>query len=273
MDHLNGHSVRWEAFSALSSIESRRHAVITALDGGRVMDGLFSENSTVLPVIHSSNSIIKLCALLKIGDKRSEVFSVFPLPKGDPVKINIETVLPWKNGLEGDVEGYLPDGSNISFFAPFFLKEFADALPDDEIEVNLSGIATSIRDDTGTSFEINKGSFYEEMLKRFLKANRKMTEQYFIPPIVHIDGSMVLVSGRHYGVFDYRSPIFQLEETNFFGVRVVMVKISITPSNDSDDESVMITLYIPEAVLGEYKPKLGDNIAGTMLLTGYVHDI
>jgi hypothetical protein len=88
-----------------------------------------------------------------------------------------------------------------------------------------------------------------------------------------MDGSMILTRDKYYGVLKYRSPIYQLEETEFFGVRVIMAKISITAGIDYEDESVMITLYIPGPVLNGYHPKLGDSIAGTMLLTGYIQNI
>jgi hypothetical protein len=64
--------------------------------------------------------------------------------------------------------------------------------------------------------------------------------------------------------FEYRSPIIEVEKLKFLDVFVYRVKVTLLRSEE--DDSLAVDLYIGEEALGEYVPKVGDDIEGVLWL-------
>jgi hypothetical protein len=87
--------------------------------------------------------------LIKSDEHGNSVESFYSVVKGIENAITILEKYEWENNLEGEIIADFNDAVEISFFSPFFCKEFVD-VEFGKIDVFLAGIADNIEiaDDT-----------------------------------------------------------------------------------------------------------------------------
>ncbi|MDR1942160.1 MAG: hypothetical protein LBQ47_07520, partial [Endomicrobium sp.] len=267
-EHFEGLGDIWEAFNYFGDAEKFVEIIRASVEDGKIKHDLHEAAYIVYP----ENNSIQLCSLIEKKNNTNEFISMFPLLAGIPAKLNITEKYTWENGLEGEVSGKWLGGREINFFAPFYYQQFLNTEINKEFTVYLSGIAFSVKDDTGNKFEIDKGDMYEMQLRKFLKDNPDKTKKDFPCITVHMGDVSVLFPTQYYSNFEYRGPILSIEYTELLGAKIAKAKIRILRSgyDVKAEEELCINLYLTEHALNGYNPKEGDCITGAMWLTGYL---
>ena len=118
-------------------------------------------------------------------NKNWELWSAYPLFDGKPTVLTINQKHTWSNGVEGVIAAHMTRrGAPVSFFAPFYLRDFADLEQDSEKTVNLAALAFNLRQAEPQEFTVCEGAFYEDRLQAFLEENPGKVKADFSPPVV-----------------------------------------------------------------------------------------
>jgi hypothetical protein len=269
--HFEGHGNHWDAVEDFGGSAGLMPVIQkTATEGTLSKDTVLKP---VIPIVYPANNPIQSCVLEYIDETKNvlEVMSFYPFMEGISTKLILTDKYTWENEIEGEVSGTFCDRIEIPFFAPFYYCQFLNLELGKEYTVFLAGLAYSVENDTGRTFEIKQGPLYEMQLKEFLKENPSKTENDYPATIVSMDGCATFIQQKYFAEIEYRGPILELTETNMFDIKIFKAKICVARVSEYGEcGDLIINLYMSEKVLNGYNPKVGDDIMGVMWLTGYL---
>ncbi|MDR3243475.1 MAG: hypothetical protein LBT79_01870 [Elusimicrobiota bacterium] len=268
-EHFEAHGNRWEAFNYFGGDENFTEVISNGIQKGVIDNKGTLEDKSIVTICHPPNNDISLCSLIEKTNKGNVFASMYPLMEGIPYKLLITAKYTWKNGIEGEIECKYPGTFNLSFFAPYYVKQFKNIELCKRYKIFLAGLAYMVENDTRTEFKIDKGDFYKIALKTFLEDNPNKTKKDFPYATVGMRNVSILLPTKYVSELEYRGPILDIEYTELLGVKIVKTKIRIVRTEE-DENGLIINLYIPEPILNGYTPKIDDCIKGVMWLTGYM---
>lgn len=202
--------------------------------------------------------------------EKAVLVSCFPVMEGLPNPLLIRKSHAWRNGLEGVVAAErVHDGPPITFFAPFFFRDEPQFAPGAELSVSLAGLAFSCRKAAMQRFTVEEGPWYEEELQRFLEENPGKSEADFSAPVVSMQGARILMPQHYACEWQYRCPVLDVARTEILGQPVYRLHVIFV---GVDDDTLAGYLYVPERLLDGYVPQAGDDIEGTLWMTGMLCD-
>jgi hypothetical protein len=271
-EHFEGHGNHWDAIGDLCGSNGLATIMQTSLDEGNVFKTALNP---IVFVGYPTGNPIQSCVILYVNkDNESlEVQSMYPFMEGTPTKLTITDKYTWENGIEGEILGEFCDRIEIPFFAPFYYSQFLNIEIGKEYEIFLAGLAYSIENDSGRTFEFDSGAIYEMQLKEFLEKNPNKAKEDFPKVTASMAGCGMFFPQEYFAEISYRGPILSLTEAELFGVKIFKTEIRVAKgisSNSGENSDLIISLYIPENLLNGYNPKIGDDIQGVMWLTGYL---
>lgn len=200
--------------------------------------------------------------------KNMEVWSGYPVLQGIPNNLVINKTHTWSNGVEGVVSAHAAnDGPPVTFFAPFYFRDFMKFAPGATLSISLGALAFKISKAEANPFTISEGPFYEMRLAEFLKENPEKTKEDFPHVEVSYAGARVLLPAAYACEWTFRCPVLGVEQTKLMDTR--FVKIS-TEFVGLDDEVIRGFLYASEHVLNGYAPQPGDDVEGVLWMTGSI---
>jgi hypothetical protein len=269
--HFEGHGNQWDAVGEFNgSVGLVPIIQKTATSGTLSKDTVLKP---VIPVVYPANNSVQSCVLEYVNETKNvlEVISFYPFMEGIPAKLVLTDKYTWENGMEGDVSGTFCDSIEVPFFAPFYYSQFLNLEVGKEAAVFLAGLAYSVENDTGRTFEIKQGPLYEMQLKEFLKENPSKNANDYPATIVGMDGCATFLPQKYFAEIEYRGPILELSKTEMFDIMIFKAKICVARVSEYGEYGdLIINLYMSEKVLNGYNPKVGDDIMGVMWLTGYL---
>jgi hypothetical protein len=172
--------------------------------------------------------------------------------------------------VEGVVAARMASGGPpISFFAPFYLRDFADFALGSDTVVNLSALAFSLRQADQEEFTVTEGVFYKQCLHNFLEENPDKTEADFSPPIVSLDGAKILLPAHYSCEWQFRCPVLAVEEVFFMNIKIFKLTVDFV---GVDDSVLGGYLYASERILNGYVPVAGHDVEGSLWMTGTCAD-
>ncbi len=199
----------------------------------------------------------------------NKICSLYPFMKGAKNDdLTIETMYIWENKQECEIEANFKDITDISFYVPSYYQEKNKYKVNKKSSFYLSALACDIQKTEPNSFKIDSGATYDFMLKRFLEENPTKTKKDY--PYVEIEtgkASMFLPT-EDASYYQFQSNISKVEHGIFGKVKITILDISVI--RDIEKGDLHIKLYVPEKLLKGYKPKVDDNITGTLWLSGYI---
>ena len=226
----------------------------------------------VLLMLYPPENSVRTGALLVTSaeNKNWEVCSAYPLLEGLPAQLTIDKTHTWSNGAEGVVAAHMAEsGAPISFFAPFYLRDFADlALHSDKV-VNLAALAFSLDQAEPQEFSVHEGAFYEDRLQAFLDENPEKTKADFTPPVVSLRGAKILLPSGYATEWQFRCPVLAVEEVLFMDIKVHKLTVEFV---GMDDDVMCGYLYASERILNGYVPEVGHDVEGVLWMTGTIAD-
>jgi len=269
-EHFEGLGNVWHAlFDDDDSIVQYLPTIITQ---GKLHDDCqrVYQDGTFVALLHYPSDQVDICAgvlIDKAPDSNNMVFkSCFPIMKGIPNSLYIKKSHTWENGIEGVVAAErVGDGPPVSFFAPFYFRDFDSFVPNVEKTVHLAALAFSCEKAELKEFTVDKGGFFEMQLQEFVDNNPGKTAKEFSAPVVSMRGSRILLQSKYTCEWEYRCPVLNVERASFFEKLIYKLHVVFV---GIEDEELAGYLYVPAHMLNGYIPQIGDDIQGVLWMTG-----
>jgi hypothetical protein len=216
-EHFEGHGNAWSALLGENElIAAMLPAIIAEGKPVSVYNASNSESQmNVLLLLYPAENSVRAGALLGTSaeNKNWEVYSAYPILEGKPSSLTINKAHTWSNGVEGIVAAHMADGgAPVSFFAPFYLRDFAGLPPGINKIVNLGALAFSLRKAEPNEFTVHQGAFYEERLQAFLEENPEKNKADFTPPAVSFRGAKILLPSKYSAEWKFSCPVLAIEK-------------------------------------------------------------
>ena len=269
-EHFEGLGEVWAALLGQASL-IRDHLATIGRDGvcHEYCSVLFQSadlTASLLQYPDNSRDIRAGMLLATPSGEKTSLVSCFPVMEGLPNPLRIRKSHTWSNGLEGVVAAErVHDGPPVTFFAPFLFRDEPRFEPETEALVSLAALAFSCRKAGMQKFTVEEGPWYEEELQRFLAKNPGKSEADFSAPVVSMQGARILMPQRYACEWQYRCPVLEVARTEVLGQPVYKLHVVFV---GVDEETLAGYLYVPERLLDGYIPQAGDDIEGTLWMTG-----
>ena len=270
--HSETHGASWDAIG-FENIEFILNKIEIAAREGKLLKDMSVDktNKKLFYLLYPNAGSIRFCLLLKSRPKRDDLLMVafYPLVYGIENEIAIIDKYKWKNKIEGEVTAIFNDNREISFFAPFFSKEFED-IPKRKIKVFLSGLVEYIKLASEKDIIIKEGNFYNVALNDFLADNPTKTKNDFPHVKVRIKGTILCIPSTYSSYYEFRSTIQSIETVSIVGIDVLKMKICLLKD---EDKELNIFIYVAKNREECKKFKVGCDIEGIVMLRGYINNV
>ncbi|GHT50031.1 hypothetical protein FACS1894102_5270 [Spirochaetia bacterium] len=271
MEHNEAHGDKWDAlgFSDEEALDLIQESVQRGTTRKDMQSKLNQSGYELVPIVYPEQRPVKICSLITMKPDGNTADAFYPIFEGHKNTIKIINKYTWENGLEGEVEFFRDKQFDLSFYAPFYNKDFSNIEMNLEQEVYLAGLAFIVECVNEQKYEISKGDVYKMALQDFLKDNPGKTAIDFPSVTIHMAGAIILFPTSYSSEYEFRSRILSCEKFDVFNKTIY--KVGIYLSKEDDVGKYKINLYASEKTLKGYLPKIGDEIQGALILSGYKH--
>ncbi len=270
--HFEGMGIKWAPLTTDPEKEVPQIALLTADKGGTRPAWQSRDAKTETAVLawpqeaHLRSGVTVQGA---VGGQLKPV-AVFPFLEGLPNDMTVEEIFPWKNRVEAYVAACRNEGATpLLFYSPFYFRDREALTPGVRHTFSLAGLARGVRRALLDEMTITEGPQFEafaaEWLSRHPEAGRLDVPQLR----VSLSGARILMPGELRGDYQLRAPIDSVEETEFGGSKVYMLRIRLgldTP------EPLDFMLYAPEKVCKGFVPEAGVEIDALLWLEARIMD-
>jgi hypothetical protein len=207
-------------------------------------------------------------AILKSGATREELVMAYPsltdlasneleIFTADPDE---DAVLP---GLEGYVTAITREGTEVKFFCPAWLA-FRSALEaGGRYEFGLGALAYSI-EPAPREIEVTEGGLFEKEKQRRSAEDPAFNPSTFTSMLIGV-GDLRAYLPRDHGDFEYQSVVEEVTPFRALGTAGLMLTLNLAPE---DSQRLTVRIYACDAVLGGWRPAVGDPVRGVAWLQG-----
>lgn len=203
------------------------------------------------------------------GEKMRPVL-IFPLLEGLPNDLLVEDVHP-RESAGGDVAVEMMGGKNpMWFFDPLYVRDQDDLTPGVMHTFWLAAAAIGIRRALLDNITITQGPQYEDYVETWLKENPDKTRLDAPPLKIEIKDKHIIMPGRHFGEYHVRGVIEQIEDWQFDKMPVKALYLSFPFDNRPP---LRLPVYASRFALGDYEPKVGQEVETYIWLQGRVIDL
>ena len=115
--------------------------------------------------------------------------------------------------------------------------------------------------------QVTEGEFYKRELNRFVAENPEKKESDFIPPVVTLRGARIFFPGAYVPEYTFQCPALDIGQCSLFGKRFFRVQTVFAGVAECELRGY---IYASESILDGYKPERGDDMAGTLWMSGYM---
>ncbi len=212
-------------------------------------------------------------AVIMRGEEGKEMkpASAVPLLEGLPNDLTVAGVHPWHSGVEANVAVSVFEGGNpMWFYSPTYFRDAQDLTEGVTHTFLLSGLAFGVRRALVDELTITQGPQYEMYAEEWLAANPEK-RRLDVPPLkISLRNKKIIMPGRVFGEYQLRTTVLAVESCQLEKENMTMLRVAFDMPAEAPALNVM--LYVPARVLGEYEPKVGDEIDAYVWLQGRIID-
>jgi len=189
--------------------------------------------------------------------------SFFPLMDGLPNSLTLRYIHKWEEvaELEGDIFAW-HEGQEfgLSFFDPFFSFDVPRLEENQEYTFYLAAWAYSAHKSDIKDRPLKDDSGYLDTLRKMNATISEANNSW------SLRGARAVMPMEYAAEYAYNVPVEEVKEVSFCGFPM----LRITTTFYGVEDPIRGYLFIPKHSLGDYEPQIGDDIGGTMWLTGYL---
>lgn len=198
------------------------------------------------------------------------LFSGYPaLRDGIRYSIVVDHVEPWEYGIEGWVHARVTgEDVSLAFFDTRYYANSTGLQPGQRVDVVLAGLAYTLEPLRQASIEIDTGPLYEMEKRRRLDEGISLAEAAK-PVLLVLSGMAAFLprSGEYCDDAEFGGVIekvesFQHADKTIYRLEIVVIR--------HDDEDFRLPVFVSEAALDGYIPRLGEDVRGVMWVQGYL---
>ena len=265
--HFEGTGAVWKSIYG-DPVEFVEKVIPIALQEGK--PGLTHFNKTinceVTPFYYPKVGKMQVSSLVVSEEKSHVFYSCFPLMEGKENSLTISHHHTWSNGIEGVVAvSYDDNASPFSFFATDYYCSSERYAQSRKRDVSISALAYLLKKSEVTEIPVTEGDMYDVFLQKYLEENPDKTKEDFATPTVLLKGVRILFPSHYVCEWEFRFPVLAVEETEFLGIRFLRIEADFA---GDEDNLISGYLYASPTALGDYYPKIGDDIEGILWMTG-----
>jgi hypothetical protein len=198
------------------------------------------------------------------------LFSSYPvLRDGIRHTVTVDRVEPWEYGIEGWLHvRATEDEIPLSYFDTRYYAGSAALQAGQQIDVCLAGLAYSLAPATQSSIEITEGPFWEMQKQRRLD-DGDSPEEADKPVTIILSGMAAFLprSGEDCDDAEFQGVIESIATVTHDGNTIYRLEIVVLRPGD---EKFRLPIFVSEAVLNGYVPRLGEDVQGVLWLQGYL---
>lgn len=198
------------------------------------------------------------------------LFSGYPVLKdGIAHTVTVDHVEPWEYGIEGWLHVRVTEEAiSLSFFDVRYYAGNADLQPGQRIQVSLAGLAYTLQPMTQMSIEIGEGALWEMEKQRRLDSGESAAEAAK-PVAVILSGMAALLprDGEYCDDAEFHGVIAAMTSFSHDGNTIHRLEVVVCRPGDEDFK---LPIFVSEAVLDGYVPRLGEDVQGVMWIQGYL---
>lgn len=198
------------------------------------------------------------------------LFSSYPvLRDGIRHTVTVDRIEPWEYGIEGWLHVLATQEEiPLSFFDTRYYAGSAALQVGQEIEVCLAGLAYSLEPATQSSFEIAEGPLWEMQKQRRLD-DGDSPEEAAKPVTIILSGMAAFLprSGEDCDDAEFHGVIESIATVMHDGKTIYRLELVVLRPGD---EAFKLPIFVSEAVLDGYVPRLGEDVQGVMWVQGYL---
>jgi len=267
MEHDETHGWAWNAIG-FENTEYLLENIQKSLQNGTLLENMIIDNKDhkLFYIVYPNNNPVQICLLIKSNENSNNLESFYPLVEGIENELTIIDEYKWENELEGEIIADFKDIVEISFFSPFFSKEFSE-YKNKKVKVSLAGIADGIEIADDNETIISEGPFFESQLNEFLNENPDKNKDDFEPMKLSMKGASVFLPTEYSSYYQFRSTVQSIEAVFFLNIELVKLKICLVRPANND---LNIFIYTTKNKINSKDLKIGDDIQGIVMLRGYI---
>lgn len=204
-----------------------------------------------------------------------------PFLEGKKQKIEITCIQGHKehNRLEGYMGlSFIPHAQIMMAYNPLYALQypvFHHMKPNKsgkyKVNVCVAGLALSIKKTPRKIIKVDKGGYYETLLKEFLEKHSDKSQEDF--PYVKVDASHMsaLFVKDIKDECEFVSDIYSIKKFKFNNIDFYRLEIEVL-RDIKTNKGMKVYLYVNKELLRKYEPKVKDNIHGVMQLSAYIDE-
>ncbi|MDR1856746.1 MAG: hypothetical protein LBR22_06250 [Desulfovibrio sp.] len=196
--------------------------------------------------------------------------TAIPLIEGLPNDMCVEEVHPWQDGCGANVSVIMTEGHNpMWFYDPFYHRDQDDLTPGVTHTFLLAGLAFGLGRALLDEMTLTRGERFEAYAKAWLEENPG-SSRLDVPPLkLRIAGRHLIFPGRFFCEYQIRAPVEKIDECM---LERMPVKALYLRFPFEDRPPMLLPVYATQLVLGEYAPKVGDEVDAYVWLQGRIAD-
>ncbi|MBQ7617442.1 MAG: hypothetical protein IJS50_01070 [Desulfovibrio sp.] len=271
--HFEGLGAAWTAVTGLPAKNLIPQVIATVLTSGGTRPAWQWQNSKEEYVLMAwpKDQALRASVLMH-GPLQGELkpISAVPLLEGLPNDLTVEQVHPWEHGGGANVGvSMLEEGKPLWFYDPFYERDKADLTVDVTHTFLLGALAFGVRRALLDEITIAKGPNYEEYAAAYLAEHPDLTSVDVPPLKIKINGQHFIYPGQAYGEYQLRCVVQEVEDCQ---LEKMPIKILYTQFPMPERPPLSVPIYVAKVNLGDFEPKVGDEIDAYVWFQGRVVD-
>lgn len=197
--------------------------------------------------------------------------TVSPLLEGFANDLLVEDCHQRKEGGTGDVAAEMIEGANpMWFFDPLFGRDQTDLTPGVTHTFWLGAVALSLRKALLDEISLTSGPQFDEWARNWL-AGHPGRPTHEVPPLkIDIRGKSIIMPGRVFGEYQIRARVEKIDDCQLDKMLVKALYLGFPFDNRPE---LKLPLYASKVILGEYDPRINDEIEAYIWLQGRIIDL
>lgn len=227
-------------------------------------DEITSEKTDVVSLLYGQGNMGMLSLIAYSPQKESNIFmSTYPLLKGKSIRVIIDDVLEWDNGIEATICCSVGD-FRFAFFAIDYYENKKSYVAGDSISMDVSALGCKVKEASrGFSFE------GQQAVDWLAKIGQKpdIDQSGNIQPVKFSTEKLVAFLNHDERCPDeaeFQSPITSISSTSLFDVDFYSAEMTICRSEDGED--IKIPLYFRRDMFPTVKEN--DPVSGWIWVLG-----
>jgi hypothetical protein len=198
--------------------------------------------------------------------RTNSLATAFPyLPGGIAHRLEIDKLTIVDMPMEGIVH-VSKDGFEFDFFDPSFYRNRFKYKVGETHEFSVAALAYSLHKAETAGYDIDKGPLVELERQQLLKENPHADVSAVKSVWISLENAAICFPHPQYpGECEFRGPVKTVEWFKFDNLDFCRLLVTLVRPNDQDFD---VFVYAAAHVLGDYRPKSGDDVEGVVWLQG-----